>query len=75
MTDMFASALLFYFLVQSPGLGPVDGLDLSPADLSRVKVGDSAPDFQLRDETGTLHQLSRYRNRADVVLVFYRGHW
>lgn len=42
--------------------------------LSNVKgkdmVGDLAPDFDLKDETGTSHRLSDYRGQ-DVVVYFY----
>jgi len=55
-------------------LGPVDGLALSPYELNRVSAGDMAPDFRLQDQDGKVHQLSQYRGR-NVVLVMYRGHW
>jgi hypothetical protein len=55
-------------------LGPVDGSDLSPYDLKRVMPGDMAPDFRLQDENGKVHQLSQYRGK-NVVLVMYRGFW
>jgi peroxiredoxin Q/BCP len=55
-------------------LGPVDGQGLSPYDLERVKAGDMAPDFRLQDQDGRVHQLSQYRGK-NVVLVMYRGFW
>ncbi len=55
-------------------LGPVDGSDLSPYDLKRVMPGGMAPDFRLQDENGKVHQLSQYRGK-NVVLVMYRGFW
>jgi hypothetical protein len=55
-------------------LGPVEGSDLSPYDLKRVMPGDMAPDFSLQDENGKAHQLSQYRGK-NVVLVMYRGFW
>ena len=58
---------------QAP-LGPVDGSDLSPYDLNRVVPGSMAPDFRLQDENGKVHQLSQYRGK-NVVLVMYRGFW
>ncbi|GAA4143260.1 MULTISPECIES: peroxiredoxin [Actinomadura] len=36
-----------------------------------VEVGDSAPDFELKDQHGTPVKLSDYRGRKNVVLVFY----
>ena len=56
-------------------LGPKDGLDLPPADTGRVKLGDVAPDFSLGSYRGEVVTLSDFRDRKDVVLVFYRGHW
>ena len=55
-------------------LGPMDGSDLSPYDLKRVEAGSMAPDFRLQDENGKVHQLSQYRGK-NVVLVMYRGFW
>jgi hypothetical protein len=55
-------------------LGPLDGLDLPPSDLERVTAGDMAPDFRLQDQDGRVHQLSQYRGK-NVVLVMYRGFW
>lgn len=59
----------------APRLGPVDGLDLPPADTGRVAVGDIAPDFSLEAFGGDVVTLSEYRGAKDVILVFYRGHW
>ena len=36
-----------------------------------VEVGDVAPDFELKDQHGTPVQLSGYRGRKNVVVVFY----
>ena len=57
-----------------PVEGPMDRQVLSPYDLNRVVAGDMAPDFRLQDENGKVHQLSQYRGR-NVVLVMYRGYW
>ncbi|MBI4465269.1 MAG: redoxin domain-containing protein [Acidobacteria bacterium] len=69
--------LLFFLLVavQQPLLGPVDGEVLAPTEVDRINVGVVAPDFQLMDEQGTIHKLSDYRGKKNVVLVFYRGNW
>lgn len=61
--------------MQLPVLGPLDGQELPPTDLDRVQVGQSAPDFRLLDERETVHQLSDYQGKKNVVLVVYRGHW
>ncbi len=44
------------------------------ADLDRVQIGSSAPDFQLPSASGEALRLSSLRGK-NVVLVFYRGHW
>jgi mycoredoxin-dependent peroxiredoxin len=36
-----------------------------------VEVGDSAPDFELKDQHGTPVKLSDFRGAKNVVLVFY----
>jgi cytochrome oxidase Cu insertion factor (SCO1/SenC/PrrC family) len=61
-------------LFAQAALGPVDGSDLPPYDLNRVVAGSMAPDFRLQDENGKVHQLSQYRGK-NVVLVMYRGFW
>ena len=61
-------------LFSQGSLGPVDGLVLSPYDLNRIVPGVIAPDFRLQDQDGTAHQLSHYRGK-NVVLVMYRGYW
>ena len=57
------------------GLGPKDGAGLPPTDLGRVAVGNAAPDFTLESKDGGTVTLSTFRDRKNVVLVFYRGHW
>ena len=54
--------------------GPKDGQGLSPFDLDRVQVGQTAPDFTLPKPDGDVLTLSSLRDK-NVVLVFYRGHW
>jgi cytochrome oxidase Cu insertion factor (SCO1/SenC/PrrC family) len=56
-------------------LGPKDGADLPATDLSRIKIGEPAPDFTLQDKDRKSISLSDYRGKRNVVLVFYRGHW
>jgi cytochrome oxidase Cu insertion factor (SCO1/SenC/PrrC family) len=56
-------------------LGPKDGLKLTPTDLERVKVGDTAPDFTLENMNGARISLSDFRDEKNIVLVFYRGQW
>ena len=56
-------------------LGPKDGANLTPTDLERVKVGDTAPDFTLENMDGQKISLSDVYRSKKVVLVFYRGQW
>lgn len=67
---------LFFVLLgmQQPALGPLDGEGLAPTDLDRIQPGQMAPDFRLLDEEENVHQLSQYRGK-NVVLVMYRGYW
>ena len=39
--------------------------------MSEIAVGTEAPDFELRDQNAQSHQLSSYRGKKNVVLVFY----
>jgi thioredoxin-dependent peroxiredoxin len=41
------------------------------AEPSAVRVGDPAPDFELRSTTGEMVRLSDYRGKSEVVLFFY----
>ena len=56
--------------VTGPGASPEAGRTVM---LGKV-AGDMAPDFRLQDEKGQVHQLSQYRGK-NVVLVMYRGFW
>ena len=38
---------------------------------THLKVGDTAPDFTLRDTEGKEVKLSDFRNKKSVVLAFY----
>ncbi|MGI8925609.1 MAG: hypothetical protein ACR2HN_03040 [Tepidiformaceae bacterium] len=38
-------------------------------------VGEQAPDFVLRDTTGTERTLSELVRDRRQVVIFYRGHW
>lgn len=56
-------------------LGPKDETQLPATDLTRLTIGDEAPDFTLEDQDGKAVTLSNYRGKKSVVLVFYRGYW
>jgi cytochrome oxidase Cu insertion factor (SCO1/SenC/PrrC family) len=74
------ASLIIVLLILSivPGyaqLGPKDGENLPATDLERIKVGEAAPDFTLENLDGRKISLSDFRNKKNVVLVFYRGQW
>lgn len=76
---MLKSILLFFMALTSSvayaQLGPKDRVELKPADLERLKVGDTAPDFTLENLDGKRITLSDLRGKKNVILVFYRGQW
>jgi cytochrome oxidase Cu insertion factor (SCO1/SenC/PrrC family) len=41
------------------------------APVTKLKVGDIAPDFTLTDTTGSPVKLSDFRGKKNVVLAFY----
>src|SRR5205085_11495036 len=45
--------------------------DQAAAPDPKVKVGDTAPDFKLRDQNGKEVKLSAFRGKKNVVLAFY----
>ena len=40
-----------------------------------VKIGDKAPDFNLKNTSGRDVNLRHLLDQAPVVLIFYRGKW
>ncbi len=46
-----------------------------PPATTVLRVGESAPEFTLPDASGAPVSLASFRQRAPVVLVFYRGYW
>ncbi len=59
----------------APLLGPADGRDLAPTDIERIAIRMTAPDFTLAKYGGGTVELSSFRGKKNVVLVFYRGYW
>ena len=43
--------------------------------MPRLKPGDKAPDFIIKDLEGKQHRLYDYLNGQKTVLLFYRGEW
>lgn len=56
-------------------LGPKDPTSGSATEVDRIKVGQAAPDFALENVDGKTINLSEFRGKKAVVLVFYRGYW
>ena len=40
---------------------------------AKLKIGDEAPDFRLRDHTGRMIELGDYLSQKNVVLAFLPG--
>ena len=45
--------------------------DQTPTPEPKIKVGDTAPDFTLRDQSGKEIKLSDFHGKKNVVLAFY----
>ena len=72
---VIAIAMLLSVHTAFAQIGPKDGADLSATDPTRIKAGQTAPDFTLEDSDGKAITLSDFRGKKSVVLVFYRGYW
>jgi cytochrome oxidase Cu insertion factor (SCO1/SenC/PrrC family) len=73
MSGFPASALLVVGL--AAGLASTSG-SAQDTDTPTVKVGDPAPDFELKDAHGASYRLSELVKRGPVVLEFFRsGGW
>ncbi|MBN1981504.1 MAG: peroxiredoxin [Chitinivibrionales bacterium] len=46
---------------------------LAQEDKTMLKIGDTAPDFSLNGSDGKLYSLSEFKDKKNVVLVFYPG--
>ena len=44
-----------------------------PESKTGLKVGEKAPDFKLKDQAGTEHELKGLLKDGPVALVFYRS--
>ena len=56
-------------------LGPKDPTGGGATEPDRIKVGQAAPNFALENVEGQAVNLSDFRGKKAVVLVFYRGYW
>ncbi len=52
-------------------VGLISCQEEKPKDMGKVKVGDMAPDFELKDKDGNLVKLSSFRGEKSVVVYFY----
>jgi cytochrome oxidase Cu insertion factor (SCO1/SenC/PrrC family) len=53
--------------------GVAAAADPAPAEKTGIKVGERAPDFKLKDQTGAERELAALRKGGPVALVFYRS--
>lgn len=73
MTRFPARALLAFGMAAAFASVPGSAQD---TDTPTVKVGDPAPDFELKDAHGAIYRLSELVKRGPVVLEFFRsGGW
>ena len=61
---------LFVLMLGAVALPSVAADDQTTPD-PKIKVGDVAPDFTLRDQNGKEVKLSDFRGKKNVVLAFY----
>lgn len=68
-----AILLLLMFVLAVPRAGDLwaQAEKKAPPPDPKVKVGDMAPDFTLRDQTGKQVKLSDFRGKKSVALAFY----
>jgi cytochrome oxidase Cu insertion factor (SCO1/SenC/PrrC family) len=69
-----AILLLCMIVLAVPGAGTLwaqTAKKAPPPPEPKVKVGDMAPDFTLRDQTGKQVKLSDFRGKKSVALAFY----
>ena len=61
---------LLFLLFFVAGLAPAQQ-GQQPVAKTHLKVGDRAPDFQLKGQNGQAVKLSKFRGKKNVVLAFY----
>lgn len=70
MRKTILSSLLVFVLMLLAAL-PSGAADQTSPPEPKIKVGDEAPDFTLRDQTNKEVKLSDFRGKKNVVLAFY----
>ena len=63
-------AITFGLLI---GAGVAPAADPAPEEKTGIKVGEKAPEFKLKDQTGEERALSAMLKDGPVALVFYRS--
>lgn len=53
--------------------GSAGAADPPPAEKTGIKIGEKAPAFKLKDQTGTERELAALLKSGPVALVFYRS--
>ena len=71
MHKRFLSSLLFSALFFAGATVAAPAADQPSTPDPKIKVGDTAPEFSLRDQTGKEVKLSDFRGKKNVVLAFY----
>jgi len=71
MHKRFLSSLLISALFLAGATVAASAADQPPTPDPKIKVGDTAPEFSLRDQTGKEVKLSDFRGKKNVVLAFY----
>jgi peroxiredoxin len=74
MMRLAIAGMAIFWIVAGSGMGGAAGLDILPvADRAIIKLGEPAPNFQLRDLNGHLITLSDLRGK--VVLLNFWATW
>jgi len=55
------------------GAGTVLAVDRAPDEKTGLKVGEKAPEFKLKDQTGQERSLAALLKDGNVALVFFRS--
>jgi cytochrome oxidase Cu insertion factor (SCO1/SenC/PrrC family) len=65
--------LLLTALGLAVALATTPAADPPPAEKTGIKLGETAPAFKLKDQSGTERELSALLKTGPVALVFYRS--
>lgn len=68
---MHKSILAFFVAVFLITGAAAQAVDQNSTPDPKIKVGDTAPDFTLRDQAGKEVRLSDFHGKKNVVLAFY----